>query len=140
MDHRLVGPITLENVVAFLRRAVAFDQALLIHAWNGILRAQRCGKVLENPLRTAGQVRHLLLLLEMPVEEIDDVTLRPIAVQRRACLAARRLVRFGGFRCALAGGNFLQEFLGVFRMTAGVTVPAPLGMEESRHVADPFFH
>ena len=78
--HGLLRPIALEDVIAFLRGAIALDDALLIHAGHGILRPKRGGEILEDPLGATGQPRHLLLLLEVPVEEIDHVALGPVAV------------------------------------------------------------
>ena len=128
--HGLVGPIALEDIVAFLRGTVAFDDALLVHARHGILRTERRGEILEDPLGATGQPRHLLLLLEVPVEEIDHVALGPITVLGHADLAAGLFVSLALLGRSFADSDLFDQLLGLFGEAAGMTITTPLGMEE----------
>src|ERR1019366_8456160 len=88
MGHGLVGPVRLEDEVRLLLGQVPLDYALLIDPRNAVVVAQGRDEVLEYPLGRPGKPVELLLGLQVPVEEIAGVGLRPVAVLGDASLAA----------------------------------------------------
>ncbi len=130
VGHWAFGPVGLEDEVGFLRGHVAFDHALLVHARDGVFEAQRGGEVLEDPLGGAGEPGQSFLGLQVPVEEIAGVGFGPVAVLGDAGLSAGEEVVEAALIGALAGGNFGECLVGIFGVTAGVAVGAPLGVEE----------
>ena len=136
VHHRLLRPVALKDVVALLRRAVAGDHTLLVHPRHRVLRPQRCGKVFEDPRGGTGEVRHLLLFVQVPVEEVDHVALRPVAILRHPHLAPRRLVGLAHLGGPLPFRDLLQHLLRILGEPAGVAVAAPLGVKEVWRVGD----
>src|SRR5208337_1191118 len=53
--HGLLGPVGLEDEVAFLLRHVALDDTFLVYARHGILDTQGRGEILEGPLRRSSE-------------------------------------------------------------------------------------
>src|SRR5580698_8614241 len=68
--------------------------------------------------------------LEIPVEEVARVGLRPVTILRDANLPASLQVVETTFVGADAGGNFAKHSIGIFGMATGLAVCAPLNMNE----------
>ena len=102
----------------------------MIDARDWIFSAERRGEVLEDPLRGAGEPGERFLDFEVPVEEVAGVGLGPVAVARDAGGAAAGEIGEAALVGAVAGGDLCENFVGVFGVTASVTVGAPLGVEE----------
>jgi hypothetical protein len=69
----------------------------------------------------------------MPVEKVADVTLRPIAIARRARLAAGEQVGAVLFFHALAGRDLGDDAVGAFGVAAGMAVAAPFDVQHAVH-------
>ena len=115
MDHRLLRPVRLEHIVAFFRSKIAFNHPLLIDIRDRIVGTDRSRKIFKRPVGCTGQPRHRLLLFQMPVDQTDHITFRPIA---------------GTFITALSCLDVLQIIKSIFRMTTGMAVTSPLYMQE----------
>ena len=126
VDHRLLGPVGLEDEVGLLLRQVALDDALLIDARDAVVAAQGRGEVLEDPLRGAGEPVELLLRLQVPVEEIAGVGLRPVAVFGDADAAAGLEVVEPALVGALAGGDLARARLRDLRSGGRPGCPRPI--------------
>ena len=113
VKHRLACPITLEHVITLLGRAIALHDALLVDVRNRIQGTQRGAEILEGPECRSRQVGHPGLFLQMPVEETDDVALRPVAF--------------------LVTDLDVEARLGV---SARMTVASPFGMQEMGEACD----
>ena len=81
---------------------------------DSIVATQGRGKVLEDPLRGAGKPIQILLRLQVPVEEIAGVSLRPVAVGGDAWPAASVEVGQAALVGALAGGYAAQHCVRIF--------------------------
>ena len=130
VHHGRFGPIGLEDEVGLLLRHVAFDQAFLVDARDGIFNSQGSGEVLEDPLRRSGEPGQGFLGFQVPVEEVAGVGFGPVAVFRDASGAAGVEVGEAALVGAVTGGDLGEHFVGIFGVAAGVAVGSPLGVEE----------
>ena len=74
--------------------------------------------------------------MQVPVEEVHHVALRPVAVFRHPHLAARCLVGLAHLGGPLPFRDLLQHLLRILGEPAGVAVAAPLGVKEVWRVGD----
>ena len=115
MHHRLFCPIGLEYVIAFLFRKVTFHHSFLIHIGYRIIRTHRCGKVLKRPISSTGQPRHILLFLQMPIYQLNDITFRPVSFlqHQSRTVQSRIAITF----------TFFSYRSSSLRMTSGMAIP-----------------
>ena len=132
-----VGPVGLEDVIAFLDGEVALEDAFLVDARDGIFSAERRGEVFEDPLGGACEPVEPFLRLEVPVEEVAGVGLGPVAIAGDARRAAGVAVGEAGFGNALIGGDVRDVRVGIFGVAASVGVRAPLDVDEVRFYFGP---
>ena len=130
MDHRLLRPVRLEHIVAFFRSKIAFNHPLLIDIRDRIVGTDRSRKIFKRPVGCTGQPRHRLLLFQMPVDQTDHITFRPIAIARSTWNATIQGSIAGTFITALSCLDVLQIIKSIFRMTTGMAVTSPLYMQE----------
>ena len=137
VDHRLIAPVALEDVVALFRGAITLLDPLLVHAGNRVFGTERGREVLEDPGGGAGEVGHLLLFLEVPVKQVDHVALGPVSILGGAGGASLGLVSASDFSCSLSGGDIAKELLGFLGVTSCIAVPSVLSVEEVGNLLDP---
>lgn len=114
MNHRLFCPIGLEYVITFLFRKVTFHHSFLIHIWYRIIRTHRCGKVLKRPISSAGQPRHILLFLQMPIYQLNDITFRPVSFLQHQSRTVQS--------CIAITFTFFSYRSSSLRMTSGMAI------------------
>ena len=130
VGHGGFGPVGLKDVVGLFFREVAFDDAFLIDARDGVFGAKGSGEILEDPLGGAGEPSERLLNFEVPVEEVAGVGFGPVAVLGDTGRASGVEIGEAALVGAVASGDFGENFVGVFGVAAGVAVGSPLGVEE----------
>ena len=80
MHHRLLCPIRLEDIETFLLGKITLYNTFLIDIWHRIYRTDRGRKVFKWPIGSTCQPWHIFLLFQMPVDQLYNISFRPITV------------------------------------------------------------
>ena len=120
----------MKDEIRFLPSQVPLYQALLIHARYAVIASQRGDEIFENPLGRTGKPIELLLGLQVPVEEVAGVGLRPVAIPRSPRVAVGLQVGQPDLGRAFARGHLAQYRLRILRVASRLAVGAPLDVDE----------
>ena len=105
--HGRLRPPGLENIVGLFFSQVALYHSFLVHVGDGIVGSDRSGEVLEGPIGGTCQVRHGLLLFEMPVDQVAEVGFAPVTIFGDPCCSSEE----GGIAFLLVRTNACFDLL-----------------------------